>query len=59
MGKPTQYQKKLIREHNAKMKIINDTANENGLSGAVLTYAAYFGIIGIPWKIIKSNYRTK
>ena len=39
----------MIKEHNAKMKIIHDTAKANGLSGALLYYAAQFGIMGIPW----------
>lgn len=47
----TTYEAKIIRDHNAKMKIIHDTAKANGLSGALLYYAAQFGIMGIPWII--------
>lgn len=53
MKKLTKHQKKLIKEHNAKMKIIHDTAKANGLSGALLYYAAQFGIMGIPWVVKK------
>lgn len=51
--KISKYQKQLIKEHNAKMKIISDTANANKISEATLYYAAQFGIIGIPWIKIK------
>lgn len=45
----TTRRERLIKEHNAKMKIISATAQANGLSEATLFYAAQFGIYGIPW----------
>ena len=44
-------EERLIAEHNAKMKIISDTAKANGMSEATLWYAARFGIIGMPWVV--------
>lgn len=49
----SKYQKRLIEEHNAKMKIIQDTSRVTGLSEVALFYCAHFGIMGMPWVIEK------
>lgn len=58
MNKLSNSQKRLIKKHNAKMKVISDTAKANGISQATLFYAAQHKIIGIPWIIKKRCKHT-